>query len=88
LENSRQNALDSRKAAGQIEIGREEKTPAPFGKRNPVVQQCALTLQTALAQVGQELILLRCKGLKKIQAILFVYATIRETVICPFVENL
>lgn len=65
LENSRQNALDSRKEAGQIEIGREEKTPAPFKKRKPVVQQCAVTLQTALSQVGQELILLRCKELKK-----------------------
>jgi len=71
--NRRQNGLDSRKGADQIEIGREEKTPAPFGKWNPVVQQCAVTLQTGLSHLGQELILLRCKGLhKKIQSILFV----------------
>jgi len=63
LENSCQNALDSRKEADQIEIVTEEKTPAPFGKRKPVVQQCAVTLQTGLSQLGQELILLCCKGL-------------------------
>jgi hypothetical protein len=39
-----------------------EKTPAPFGNRNPIVQQCAVTLQAGLAQLGQELILLFCNG--------------------------
>jgi hypothetical protein len=49
-------------------VGKERtrsKTPVPFGKWNPVAQQCAVTLQTGLSQLGQELILLRCEELHK-----------------------